>query len=136
MTDTWVEFTTEPPPPVRLGSDASLRCTEPSCDARFGRHVEEGYLLLAPGWIYQGEIWRSQSFEDELAAADPDDNLSHALRMLERMPKVRNKSDPREKLASSRLPAYVQCPDCRRLQTADPTLLDADEARASLDNRH
>jgi hypothetical protein len=129
MTTTWVGWSTGRLPAVRL-VDGGLRCFDAVCDAEFGRRADEGFVLFLPGWVYQGEIWRSQSLEDEVAVDGGD--VDQMWGMADRMPRGRNEPDLRQKFASSRLPAHVLCPKCRHLQMAERDVLDSAEARVSL----
>ena len=129
MTSTWVEGSWGRPPAVRL-VDGRLRCFDAACDAEFGRRADEGFVLFLPGWVYQGEIWRSRSLEEEVA--DDGGDVEQMWRMAEHMPRGRNEPDLRQQFVSSRLPAHVLCPKCRHLQTAERDVLNSAEARAAL----
>ena len=135
-------------PRVRLSDDRQLAmCFDPECDSIFARRVgaptglpEEGMLIFQPGWVCQGEIWRSRTPEQELIdqgldeedLTDRDEMIDKVLEATSRMHK-RRKPDFRVVMIRSALPTHVICPTCRHMQIAEPDLLLATEARASVE---
>jgi len=128
-------------PRVRLNDDRrSAVCFDADCGTVFARRVEppEGppqhaYLLFEPGWIYQGSIWRSRPTEEGMSARQLESTIRATTWLRELSPShKRREPDWREKLVQSSLPAFVLCPACRYNQIAEPQLLLATEARASL----